>query len=116
MHRREGEGLLKTTLKTSNLISPQWYVICNTLGVLNALEADRESLIDLEHCGQPSLQCVFLWRVTFWRCRDPDELVGLPKVTCAPNTGMTLIAWRSPDARCLFLSKVVLPKQLFCTI
>ena len=24
-----------------------------TLGVLNALEADRESLIDLEHCGQP---------------------------------------------------------------
>ena len=56
-------------------------VVCNTLGVLNALEADRESLIDLEHCGQPSLQWVFLWRVTFWRCRDPDELVGLPKVT-----------------------------------
>jgi len=24
-------------------------VVCNTLGVLNALEADRESLIDLDH-------------------------------------------------------------------
>ena len=24
-------------------------VVCNTLGVLNALEADRESLFDLEH-------------------------------------------------------------------
>merc|ERR1712195_462310 len=35
--------------------------------------------------GQPSLQCVFLWRVTFWRCRDPDELVGLPKVMVSPS-------------------------------
>ena len=24
-------------------------VVCNALGVLNALEADRESLIDLDH-------------------------------------------------------------------
>ena len=29
-------------------------VVCNTLGVLNALRRDRESLIDLDNCDSPS--------------------------------------------------------------